>query len=141
MVGFGADDTELAKAYLGQGIGVSGGPMSGRIVFSLDEIQYWRDHEPGTRLILIRGDTVSDDIREIDAADGILTARGGVTSHAAIVAYSLKKTCVVGCENLICYETKSRCRFNNTSMASGDFISIDGRKGAIYTGVLSVNEV
>lgn len=126
--------------YLGRGIGVSGGPMSGRIVFSLDEIQHWREREPGTHLILIRGDTVSDDIREIDAANGILTARGGVTSHAAIVAYSLKKTCVVGCENLICYETQSRCLFNDTAMVSGDFISIDGRKGSIFKGTLSISE-
>jgi pyruvate,orthophosphate dikinase len=137
------DLNELASGveYLGRGIGVSGGPMSGRIVFSLEEIRRWREREPGTDLILIRGDTVSDDILEIDSADGIITARGGVTSHAAIVAFSLKKTCVVGCENLVCHERESRCLFGGTVMNSGDPISVDGREGSIYRGFLRVNEL
>ncbi len=83
--------------YLGHGIGVSGGAMSGRLVFNLKEIDEWRLLEPGTHLILARADTVPDDIREIHAADGLLTARGGLTSHAAVVAHRLGKTCVVGC--------------------------------------------
>ncbi|MFH1156680.1 MAG: PEP/pyruvate-binding domain-containing protein [Pseudomonadota bacterium] len=138
---FDLNELTSGVEYLGRGIGVSGGPMSGRIVFSLDEIRRWRDKEPKTDLILIRGDTVSDDILEIDSADGIITARGGVTSHAAIVAFSLKKTCVVGCENLNCYEKESRCLFGNTWMKAGDYISVDGREGSIYRGFLSVNEI
>jgi pyruvate,orthophosphate dikinase len=67
-------------------------------VFSLDEIDRWRFKEPDTPLILVRGDTVPDDIREIFAADGLLTARGGLTSHAAVVAHRLGKVCVAGCE-------------------------------------------
>ncbi len=130
-----------AMEYLGRGIGVSGGPMSGRIVFTLDEIKQWRRDEPHMNLILIRGDTVADDIREIYAADGILTARGGVTSHASVVAHSLKKTCVVGCENLMSNEKKRQCKFANTLMKSGDFISMDGREGLIYKGYLKVNEL
>ena len=80
---FDVDDL-ASMEYLGRGIGVSGGPMSGRIVFTLEEIKQWRKDEPDVNLILIRGDTVADDIREIYAADGILTARGGVTSHASV---------------------------------------------------------
>ncbi len=138
---FDVDQLKSSVSYLGRGIGVSGGPMSGRIVFSLAEIQEWRKKEPDTELIIIRGDTVSDDIREIYSADGILTARGGVTSHAAIVAYSLRKTCVVGCENLICNEEESQCVFGTVTMRSGDYISIDGTEGLIYNGYLKVNEL
>jgi pyruvate,orthophosphate dikinase len=89
---------------VGHGIGVSGGAMSGRIIFDLEEIDQWRTIEPETYLILVRNDTVPDDIREIYAADGLLTARGGVTSHAAVVAHRLGKTCIVGCGNLVCRE-------------------------------------
>ena len=73
-------DFDLGEQYLGHGIGVAGGAMSGRAVFTLEEIDRWRDAEPGSSLILVRGDTVPDDIREIYAADGLLTARGGLTS-------------------------------------------------------------
>ena len=78
---------EKHDKFLGHGIGVSGGAMTGRIVFTLEEIQHWRKTEPKTSLIIVRGDTVPDDIREIHEADGLLTARGGSTSHAAIVAH------------------------------------------------------
>ncbi|MBW2323450.1 MAG: hypothetical protein JRF41_08030 [Deltaproteobacteria bacterium] len=108
--------------------------MSGRIVFNLEEIQKWRQDEPDTPLILIRGDTVPDDIREIYEADGLLTARGGSTSHAAIVAHQLKKTCIVGCERLICDENQSICELGQNNMKSGDWISIDGLSGSIYKG-------
>ena len=94
----------MEEKMIGQGIGVSGGAMSGRAVFSLGEIDEWRAVESDTKLILVRSDTVPDDIREIHAADGILTARGGLTSHAAVVAHRLEKTCVVGCGKLVCNE-------------------------------------
>ena len=125
---------------IGHGIGVSGGAMSGRIVFSLEEIDEWRTKEPATSLILIRGDTVPDDIREIYAADALLTARGGVTSHAAVVAHMLEKTCVVGCGNLVCHEKEKRCIFDQVVFKSGDHLSIDGRKGSVYQGFLKVKE-
>ncbi|MFO7971896.1 MAG: PEP/pyruvate-binding domain-containing protein [Desulfobacterales bacterium] len=124
---------------LGHGIGVSGGAMSGRIVFDLKEIDYWRTEEPETYLILIRGDTVPDDIKEIYAADGLLTARGGVTSHAAVVAYRLGKTCIVGCGNLVCKEKEKTCRFNERIFKSGDHISIDGNEGSVYRDLIRVN--
>jgi pyruvate,orthophosphate dikinase len=135
------DPEEKSKErFLGHGIGVSGGAMSGRIVFSLQEIDKWRTQEPDTFLILVRGDTVPDDIREIYAADGLLTARGGATSHAAVVAHRLGKTCVVGCGNLICNETKKNCLFNQSVFQSGDHISIDGRGGSVYQGLMKINE-
>jgi len=123
---------------LGYGIGVSGGALSGRIVFTLDEIQKWRDSEPQTKLILARNDTVPDDIREIHAADGLLTARGGMTSHASIVAYRLDKTCVVGHRQMDCNETAKQCHFGRLTLKSGDYISIDGHEGAVFQGVMSI---
>jgi pyruvate,orthophosphate dikinase len=134
---FDVEDS-LNDIIIGHGIGVSGGAMSGRIVFDLDEIDKWRTIEPKTRLILIRGDTVPDDIREIYAADALLTARGGVTSHAAVVAHMLEKTCVVGCGNLVCQEKEKRCLFGHVVFNSGDHLSIDGRKGSVYQGFVKV---
>ncbi|RZB36271.1 MAG: pyruvate, orthophosphate dikinase [Desulfobacteraceae bacterium Eth-SRB2] len=125
---------------LGHGIGVSGGAMRGRIVFSLKEIDEWRTIEPDTYLVFVRNDTVPDDIREIYAADGLLTARGGVTSHAAVVAYRLGKTCIVGCGNLICKEKEKRCQFNKVVLKSGDHVSIDGREGSVYQDLIKVKE-
>ena len=135
------DPDQLAKkTYLGHGVAVSGGAMSGRLVFSLEEIEHWRKKDANVDLILARQDTVPDDIREIYAADGILTARGGLTSHAAVVAHRLNKTCVVGCENMVCREDKKECRFNETRLFSGDFISINGWEGSIYMGEIDVRE-
>ncbi len=125
---------------LGHGIGVSGGAMSGRIIFSLEDIDKWRTLEPDQALILVRGDTVPDDIKEIFAADGILTAKGGLTSHAAVVAHRLGKTCVVGCGNLVCNENEQTIRFDRTLLNSSDYISIDGRKGTVYQGFIPIEE-
>jgi len=138
---FSFEPTSVAKArLLGHGIGVSGGAMSGRAVFNLDEVHQWRETEPETSLILVRGDTVPDDIKEIFEADGLLTARGGSTSHAAIVAHRLGKTCVVGCANLICMEKESSCSLDNVFLKTGDWISIDGLKGSIYSGKMKIKE-
>jgi len=131
---------EKTEDYLGHGIGVSGGAISGRIVFSLDDIDSWRKKEPDTVLILIRNDTVPDDIREISAADGLLTARGGVTSHAALVAHGLEKTCVVGCSNLSCDEKTKICLFKNVRLKSGDIISMDGQEGSVYLGKIKTGQ-
>jgi pyruvate,orthophosphate dikinase len=136
---FDAAPDKLEKIQLGQGIGVSGGAMSGRIVFSLEEIDGFRRQDPDSSLILIRNDTVPDDILEIDAADGILTARGGLTSHAAVVAYNLDKTCVVGCKNLVCNEETGFCELNGVKMNTGDFISLDGHKGIVYQGQMKIS--
>ncbi|MBF0283181.1 MAG: phosphoenolpyruvate synthase, partial [Magnetococcales bacterium] len=120
---------ELEKSRLGQGIGVSGGPMCGRAVFNLEQIQTLREKDPESPLILIRYDTVPDDIQEVSRADGLLTARGGQTSHAAIVAARLAKTCVVGVENLVVMDAFSACRINGRTIRVGDRISIDGSSG------------
>jgi pyruvate,orthophosphate dikinase len=125
---------ELSSHYLSRGIGVGGGALSGKLVFDLDEIREFRKKEPDTQLILVRSDTVPDDIRHISAADGLLTARGGSTSHASIIANRLGKTCVVGCNNLTVWEQDKKCMVNKKTLQAGDFISIDGRNGAVYAG-------
>ncbi len=124
----------LQESFLSKGIGVSGGALSGRVVFNLGEIQYWRKIEPQTPLILVRSDTVPEDIQEISLADGLLTAKGGQTSHAAIVAFELDKTAVVGCRGLVVLENEGRAIINNVEVKRGDFLSLDGRKGLVYLG-------
>jgi pyruvate,orthophosphate dikinase len=124
----------LQESFIGKGIGVSGGALSGRVVFALKDIQRFRQEEPGTPLILVRSDTVPEDIQEISLTDGLLTAKGGQTSHAAIVAFELDKTAVVGCHNLVVLENESRCLINRTVLKLGDPISLDGRKGLVYLG-------
>lgn len=138
VISFAAEEVNGGRRLLANGIGVSGGAMSGRTVFTLEEIDRWRKEEPDTHLILLRGDTVPDDIREINAADGLLTARGGVTSHAAVVAHRLGKTGVVGCNNMVCNEPEKSCRFADVTIKSGDFISIHGHEGLVYEGFLKV---
>ncbi|MGA8241851.1 MAG: PEP/pyruvate-binding domain-containing protein, partial [Desulfobacterales bacterium] len=128
------------ECYLGHGIGIGGGALTGRVVFSLEEIDEWRKEEPETNLILARSDTVPDDIREIYAADGLLTARGGVTSHASVVAHRLGKTCVVCVGELVCNEKQKSFTLRDRCLTSGDFISIDGREGSVYLGKLKINE-
>lgn len=124
----------LGADYCASGIGVGGGALSGRAVFDRKDIETYRAEEPSTPLILIRADTVPDDIELISATDGLLTSRGGSTSHAAIIAIRLGKTCIVGCQRLSVYETDKTCTLHRATIRAGDFVSIDGRGGAIYLG-------
>jgi pyruvate,orthophosphate dikinase len=132
---------DLSSSYLSSGIGVGGGALSGRVVFDLDEIKEFREKDPSAHLILVRSDTVPEDIRHISAADGLLTARGGSTSHASIIANRLGKTCIVGCNNLVVWEHKKRCRLKKHIIKSGDFLSIDGRNGSVFLGVHPLKEI
>ncbi len=132
---------ELSSSYLSSGIGVGGGALSGRVVFDLYDIKEFREKEPSTPLILIRSDTVPDDIRHISSSDGLLTALGGSTSHAAIIANRLGKTCIVGCNKLFVWEYEKRCKLNRQTIKVGDFLSIDGRNGTVYSGIHQVKEI
>ena len=124
----------LEQSLIGKGIGVSGGALSGRVVFNLEDIYRLRREHPDCPLILVRSDTVPEDIKEISLADGLLTARGGQTSHAAINAFEMAKTAVVGCYNLVVLESEGCFQINHTVIRRGDFISLDGRKGYVYWG-------
>jgi pyruvate,orthophosphate dikinase len=132
---------DLHSRYLGSGIGVSGGAISGLAAFDLESILYIKNNYPNQPVILVRSDTVPDDIREISVADGVLTAKGGATSHAAIVAHRLGKTCVVGVSRMRVRDSEKTCLIDSHPVKTGDSISIDGRSGAIYSGMLEVEQV
>lgn len=132
---------DLHEAYVGSGIGVSGGALSGVVAFDLEAIQRLRKDYPDKRIILLRSDTVPDDIREISVADGILTGKGGATSHAAIVAHRLGKTCVVGFSKMKLWEKERTCHIDDHVLQTGDMIGIDGRSGAIYLGFHETEQV
>ena len=131
---------ELGKAVLGKGIGVSGSALSGRAVFTEENIQELRRTDPQTPLILIRSDTVPEDIKVINMAEGLLTSRGGQTSHASVVAVRLEKTCIVGCKHLKVYETGQYCEIGDTVIKFGDPVSIDGRSGQVLSGMHETRE-
>ena len=128
------DSIEMTKSILGKGIGVSGSALVGRAVFTVENINRLRQEDPNSALILVRQDTVPEDIKEISLADGLVTARGGQTSHASVVTLRLGKTCVVGCKNLKVYETEERCEISGHIIRFGDPICIDGRKGLFLRG-------
>jgi pyruvate,orthophosphate dikinase len=126
---------ELEKSYVGNGVGVSGGALAGRVVFSEEEIKKWRELEPYNPLILIRPDTVPEDVSLLLHVEGLLTARGGRTSHAAVTIPQLKKVGVVGFSKLKVYERDSYCFIGDHRLKSGDYLSIDGRSGSVYLGL------
>lgn len=128
------DTPNFSKNILGKGIGVGGSALSGRAVFTNENIQELRAKDPGTPLILIRQDTVPEDIKEISTTDGLLTARGGQTSHASVITLRLQKTCVVGCRSMKVFEAEQECHINEHTIRFGDWISIDGRKGLFVKG-------
>lgn len=128
---------ELLKnlEYIGKGIGVTGGLISGRIVFGWEDIITMDTGDP---LVLVRYDTVPDNIKEIHKVDGILTARGGQTSHAAIVASRLGKICVVGCENLSIDEIKKEAKINGHKLRLGEWITLNGITGQVFKGKIDL---
>lgn len=132
---------DLTSSYLSSGIGVSGGALSGRVVFDLNDVNEFRGKDPSSALILIRSDTVPDDIKFIAVADGLLTARGGATSHASIIAKKLGKNCVVGCGNLVVIEREKQFKLAGRIITAGEFLSIDGRSGSIYIGKHSIEKI
>ncbi len=129
-----AKSKKLEMSLLGVGIGVGGGAICGRIVFSEEEIKLLRKNDPETHIILIRPDTVPEDIGLIRQVDGLLTAKGGSTSHTAVTIPQLNKVGVVGLKGLKVYERKGFIEINDRKLKGGDFIGIDGWSGAVYLG-------
>jgi pyruvate,orthophosphate dikinase len=108
------------------------GSLSGKIAVSSEESR--RMSRQGVAVILVRPETRTEDLQGIIAADGIITARGGRTSHAAVVARHLGKACITGCSQLEIDEAKETVRAGGVELSQGDWISIDGRTGDIYAG-------
>ncbi len=119
---------------VGRGIGVGGGAMNGAVAFDEDDIIKIKKANPKNNIILVRPDTVPDDIGMIFESDGLLTGKGGATSHAAVTAVRLGKTSVVSCANLQVYEDNKHCIISDVTFKPGDFISIDGHLGNVYKG-------
>ena len=108
--------------------------MNGLVAFDDGDLARLAEQHPGAKRVLVRSDTVPDDIGMIFQCDGLLTARGGATSHAGVTASRLGKTCVVNCRALQVDEAAKVCRVHGTEFRSGDLIAIDGRQGDIYAG-------
>ncbi len=129
-------DGLAAAARIARGLNASPGAAVGRAVFSADSAVEWVGR--GERVVLVRVETSPDDFHGMAVAEGILTARGGATSHAAVVARQIGKPCVAGCaELLVDYATKTaRSTESGVSFAEGDWISLDGSTGRVYVGAL-----
>ena len=128
------DTKTLQSAVLGTGIGVNGGALCGRAVYSESDIKRFRKAEPETPLILVRPDTVPDDVGVLLQVEGLLTAKGGSTSHAAVTIPQLNKVGVVGFSKLKVYEVDEYATIEDHAIKAGDFISIDGWSGTVYSG-------
>jgi pyruvate,orthophosphate dikinase len=126
------DPKELAKRKIAEGINAVPGAAVGKVVFSAHEAE--EQAAKGTKVILVRRETSPEDVGGMAVAQGILTATGGKTSHAAVVARGWGKSCVVGCEKLdIDYATKKMTASGHT-ISQGDWITIDGNSGSVYEG-------
>ncbi|HQE67136.1 MAG TPA: PEP/pyruvate-binding domain-containing protein, partial [Bacillota bacterium] len=128
------DEMKLA----GRGIGIGGGALTGILTFDMEDLKEAVNKYPEEKRILVRPDTVPDDIPLIFSCDGLITGKGGATSHAAVTAASLGKVCVVNCKGLIVNEAEKKCSINGISFKSGDRISIDGNLGNVYEGVYDI---
>ena len=128
-------ETPVDKMNLvGRGIGIGGGALNGRVAIDMEDIERLRKEYLNESIILIRPDTVPDDIAMIFETDALLTAKGGATSHAAVTAVRLGKTSIVSCTGLLVYEKEKRCVLNNQEFKTGDEIAIDGSLGNVYKG-------
>ena len=119
---------------IGKGLGASPGAACGKIVFNAETAIEWA--ERGEKVVLVRLETSPEDITGMKAAEGILTVRGGMTSHAAVVARGMGECCVSGCGDITMDEENKRFTLAGKEFKEGDFISIDGSTGNIYDGVI-----
>lgn len=125
---------ELEQAKIGSGIGAGSGALCGRVAHCDADIRWLKAEFPNEPIILIRPDTVPDDINMILSCQGLLTAVGGATSHAAVAAQRLGLACVVGCRLLHVNDRERRSELAGHQIESGDYLSINGFDGSIYRG-------
>ncbi len=129
-------DAKALKAATpaGKGLGASPGAACGKIVFSADDAEAWNAR--GEKVVLVRLETSPEDITGMKAAQGILTVRGGMTSHAAVVARGMGACCVSGCGDIKMDEENKQFELGGKIYHEGDYISIDGSTGNIYDGII-----
>ena len=129
-------DTAALKAAVpvGRGLGASPGAACGRIVFTAEDAKAWA--AKGEKVVLTRLETSPEDIEGMKAAQGILTVRGGMTSHAAVVARGMGECCVSGCGEIVMDEANKKFTLAGKEYHEGDWLSLDGSTGCIYDGVI-----
>jgi len=129
-------DAKALKAAtpMGRGLGASPGAACGKIVFTAEDAESWNAR--GEKVVLVRLETSPEDITGMKASQGILTVRGGMTSHAAVVARGMGTCCVSGCGDIVMDEENKKFTLGGKTYTEGDFISIDGSTGNIYDGII-----
>ena len=129
-------DTKVLKAStpMGKGLGASPGAACGKVVFTAEDAKAWAERKE--KVVLVRLETSPEDIEGMKAAQGILTVRGGMTSHAAVVARGMGKCCVSGCGEIKMDEANKKFELAGKTFHEGDYISIDGSTGNIYDGII-----
>lgn len=132
-----AFDAEELKKHtpIGKGLPASPGAACGEIVFSADDAAVAK--EAGKKVVLVREETSPEDLAGMVAAEGILTARGGMTSHAAVVARGMGKCCVAGCHDITVYEEEKYMEIHGVKYHEGDMISINGTDGSVYAAEIA----
>ncbi len=127
----------LEGNLLAKGLNAGPGAATGKVVFNAEDAEEWKSR--GEKIILVRIETSPEDIKGMNAAEGILTARGGMTSHAALVARQMGKVCVAGCgELLIDYKSRTiKVENSKITIKEGDYISLDGSTGEVIRGEVS----
>ena len=133
-------DTEAVKKAtpIGKGLAASPGAASGQIVFTAEDAKTWAD--AGKKVVLVRLETSPEDIEGMKASQGILTVRGGMTSHAAVVARGMGTCCVSGVSEIVMDEENKKFELGGKTFHEGDVISFDGTTGNIYDGAISTRE-
>ncbi len=130
------DAVALKRAkVMGKGLPASPGAACGKIVFTAEDAKSW--HERGESVVLVRLETSPEDIEGMKSAQGILTVRGGMTSHAAVVARGMGTCCVSGCQEIAMDEENKKFVLAGKTFTEGDWLSIDGATGNIYDGVIA----
>lgn len=133
------DPEALKKATpIGKGLAASPGAASGQIVFTAEEAKEWAD--AGKKVVLVRLETSPEDIEGMKASQGILTVRGGMTSHAAVVARGMGTCCVSGVSEIVMDEENKKFELGGKTFYEGDVISFDGTTGNIYDGAIATRE-
>ena len=128
------NDALKAATPIGRGLGASPGAACGKVVFTADDAESW--HDRGEKVVLVRLETSPEDITGMKASQGILTVRGGMTSHAAVVARGMGTCCVSGCGEIHMDEENKQFTLGGKTFHEGDYISIDGSTGNIYDGLI-----